>query len=211
MVTRPIASAPYRRRCAIISTAGYSSQRGSGFVLVERATPYEKAPRKGLMIAVDLERYQYGKDLALPSSAPPRAPSSSASRRACRSAEGAALELPHIMLLVDDPERSIIEPLYAARERLPKLYDFELMLGSGRVRGWQVKDEAALSKIAGALETLADPAAFKAKYGKDDVLLFAVGDGQPFPSPRPRRSGRRRRRPFPRATRASRPTPRASR
>ena len=90
---------------------------------------------------------------------------------------GAALELPHIMLLLDDPKRTVVEPIYAARSSLPGLYDFELMLDSGRVRGWQVGDPALLEAAAEALVRLADPAAFKAKYGSDHPLLFAVGDG----------------------------------
>ena len=155
---------------------GLLSSKGPGFVLVERFTPYEKEPRKGLMMAVDLEKYQYGresKSLVRPTEGTivERLPPRMEIRR------GAPLELPHIMLLVDDPERSVIEPLYARRERLPKLYDFDLMLGSGRIRGWHVKDEASVAGIAAALEKLADPAAFEAKYGSKDVLLFAVGDG----------------------------------
>ena len=149
---------------------------GPGFVLVERYTPYEKAPRLGLMMAVDLEKYTYGKDsksLIRPTEGTivERLPPRMEIRR------GAPLELPHIMLLVDDPERSIIEPLHAARDRFTKLYDFDLMLGSGRIRGWHVKDEANITRVMEATRKLADPAAFKAKYGKDDVLLFAVGDG----------------------------------
>ncbi len=155
---------------------GVLESKGPGFVLVERATPYEKEPRKGLMMAVDLEKYRYGKDsksLIRPTEGTivERLPPRMQIRR------GAPVELPHIMLLVDDPKRTIIEPLYAARERLPKLYDFELMLGSGRVRGWHVKDGAAVAKVAAAMDALADPAAFRARYGKDEVLLFAVGDG----------------------------------
>ncbi|HOX32223.1 MAG TPA: DUF1015 domain-containing protein, partial [Spirochaetales bacterium] len=155
---------------------GLVEPKGRGFVLVERFTPYEKKPRVGLMIAVDLEKYQYGKDsrsLIRPTEGTivERLPPRMQIRR------GAELELPHIMLLVDDPGRSLVEPLYAARERLPKLYDFELMLGSGRVRGWKVADDASLSAFAAALGKLADPAAFKARYGSDDPLLFAVGDG----------------------------------
>ena len=155
---------------------GILASRGPGFVLVERFTPYEKEPRKGLMMAVDLEKYQYGKDsksLIRPTEGTivERLPPRMEIRR------GAPVELPHIMLLVYDPERSVIEPLYARRERLSRLYDFDLMLGSGRIRGWHVKDEASLAGIAAALDKLADPEAFRAKHGKDDVLLFAVGDG----------------------------------
>jgi hypothetical protein len=152
---------------------------GEGMVLVERLTPYEKKPRVGLVLAVDLEAYRYGADsksLIRPTEGtiverlPPR----------MRIRRGAELELPHIMLLADDPGRTAIEPIYAARERLPKLYDFDLMLGSGRVRGWRVSDPAVLSALAEAFGALADPGAFRAKYGSEtgsQPLLFAVGDG----------------------------------
>jgi len=78
---------------------------------------------------------------------------------------------------MDDPSRRVIEPLYEKRSYFKKLYDFDLMEGSGHVRGWFVKDEASLGAMASALAQLADPGQFKAKYGSDDVLLFAVGDG----------------------------------
>ena len=147
-----------------------------GFVLVERATPTESKPRLGLMIAVDLETYVYGKgssSLIRPTEGtiverlPPR----------MRIRRGASLELPHIMLLIDDPQRTVIEPLYAARAGLEKLYDFDLMEGSGRVAGWRIWEEPLLSRVANALGKLADRRAFREKYGKDDALLFAVGDG----------------------------------
>ncbi len=142
---------------------------GEGLVLVERFTPFEEKPRVGLVLAVDLEAYGYGADstsLIRPSEGtiverlPPR----------MRIRRGATLELPHIMLLVDDLRRSLIEPIYAARDRLPALYDFELMLGSGRVRGWQVKDSAILEAMAEAL-------ARRAPLGDERAPLFSVGDG----------------------------------
>jgi Protein of unknown function (DUF1015) len=158
---------------------------GECFVLVERFTPGSEKPRVGLVLAVDLEAYRYGADsksLIRPTEGtiverlPPR----------MRIRRGAELELPHIMLLLDDPGRSAIEPIYEARARLPKLYDFDLMLGSGRVRGWKVDDAALLERFASALGELADPAAFLARYGPAErsaagepcsPLLFAVGDG----------------------------------
>ncbi len=155
---------------------GVLASAGEGFILVERRTPFESEPRKGLMISVDLEKYEYGKGSAslirptegtIVERLPPR----------MKIRRGAPLELPHIMLLIDDPERTVIEPLYAARANLKPVYDFELMTGSGHVRGWQVRGEAEISRVAGALTRLADPAAYKRKYGKDGVLLFAVGDG----------------------------------
>lgn len=147
-----------------------------GFVLVERYTPFEKHPRKGLVIAVDLEAYQYGKGVT--SAIRPtegtiveRLPPRMDIRR------GAPLELPHIMLLIDDPARTVIEPLYAKAASLPKLYDFKLMKDSGSIKGWHVSDAASLESMAAALEKLADQKAYQAKYGSPDVLLYAVGDG----------------------------------
>lgn len=155
---------------------GVLESKGRAFVLVERRTPYESEPRVGLVMAVDLEAYRYGRDsdsLIRPTEGtiverlPPR----------MKIRRGAPLELPHIMLLVDDPARSVIEPLHERRQYLPKAYDFELMAGSGHLKGWLVSGERELDALAAALDKLADPAAFRAKYGKDKVLLFAVGDG----------------------------------
>ena len=138
------------------------TRRVNGFVLVERTVASGK--RLGLVAAVDLEMYDYARgstsliratEGTILERIPPRV----------RIREHAALELPHIMLLADDPERTLIEPLYAARDGLPLLYDFELMLGGGHVRGWHVADSAALE---GPLATLMKRA---------DGLLFAVGDG----------------------------------
>lgn len=155
---------------------GIVTSRGPAFMLVERTTPYETHPRLGLVVAIDLERYQYGKDsrsLIRPTEGTivERLPPRMAIRR------GAPLELPHIMILIDDPGRTVIEPLYRKRQYLEKAYDFDLMKQSGHVRGWLVREEDDVSRIADALERLADPAAFRAKYGRDEVLLFAVGDG----------------------------------
>jgi hypothetical protein len=127
-------------------------------------------------VAIDLERYQYGKDsksLIRPTEGTivERLPPRMAIRR------GAALELPHIMILIDDPARTVIEPMYERRQYFERAYDFDLMKNSGHVRGWLVREENQLARVAEALERLADPKAFRAKYGKDEVLLFAVGDG----------------------------------
>ena len=142
------------------------------FVLVERDTPYEKG-RLGLMMAVDLEEYDYT----------PFAPV------AIRATEGtvleripprveirrhAPLELPHIMLLIDDREHSVIEPLYENREKLELLYDTNLNMNGGHVRGWRVPDTAAVLEKLYALTS--DEVQIK-NYGKVTNFLFAVGDG----------------------------------
>ena len=155
---------------------GIVESKGHACVLVERTTPFEAKARLGLVVAIDLERYQYGKDsksLIRPTEGTivERLPPRMAIRR------GAVLELPHIMILIDDPARTVIEPLYERRQYFERAYDFDLMKNSGHVRGWLVREENQLVRIAEALERLADSEAFRAKYGKDDVLLFAVGDG----------------------------------
>jgi len=89
------------------------------------------------------------------------------------------MELPHILVLIDDPNHTVIEPLGAAKSKFEKLYDFDLMLGSGHLAGYAVNAEFE-NKVVEALRGLANPKTFAAKYGigKDEpVLLFAMGDG----------------------------------
>ena len=154
--------------------AGKLEKQKPGFILVERSSPYEKHPRKGLVIAVDLECYQYGQgvtSLIRPTEGTiiERLPPRMEIRR------GAPLELPHIMLLIDDPNRTVIEPLYEKIDDMSKLYDFDLMQKSGHIKGALISDENLIETIADALEKLVS--AYKSKYGSSDVLLYAVGDG----------------------------------
>jgi hypothetical protein len=93
--------------------------------------------------------------------------------------EGALLELPHILVLIDDPDRTVIEPIQADSAGCDRLYDFELMLGSGHLTGFGLGKPAQDAAIAG-LRNLARPDAFRSKYGlaqQAPVLLFAMGDG----------------------------------
>ncbi len=135
-----------------------------GFALVERQV--STGTRLGLVAAVDLEQYDYksgSKALIRPTEAtiPERIPPRMKIRLA------APLESPHVLLLVDDPGMTLLEPLYEARAALRSLYDFELMLGGGHVRGWAVEG-AALESVARALDAL---------YAGCGGLLYAVGDG----------------------------------
>ncbi len=151
-------------------------QPHEGFVYVERTVGGRT--RRGLVLALDLERYDYNKGSSslirategtIVDRLPPR----------MKIREGAALELPHILVLIDDPKRTVIEAAEAAKAKLPKLYDFDLMLGSGHLTGYAV-DETLQEKIVSALRHLADPKDFAAKYGlsgNEPVLLFAMGDG----------------------------------
>ncbi|HQF61702.1 MAG TPA: DUF1015 domain-containing protein [Anaerolineaceae bacterium] len=148
-----------------------------GLIYVERTV--EGRTRRGLMLALDLERYDYNKgsqtliratEGTILERIPPRV----------RIRQGAALELPHILVLIDDPEKTVIEPVAAQRDHLTPVYDFELMLGSGHLRGYRVTDLVIEKQVVGALEKLADPQKFAQRYGvgaDKGVLLFAMGDG----------------------------------
>jgi len=148
----------------------------TGLIYVERSVAGKT--RRGLVLALDLECYDYNKGSSslirategtIVDRLPPR----------MKIREGAALELPHILVLIDDPQRTVIEAAEAAKGSLRKLYDFDLMLDSGHLTGYAV-DEAVQEKIVAGLRGLADPGAFAAKYGiggEKPVLLFAMGDG----------------------------------
>ncbi|MDD3242644.1 MAG: DUF1015 domain-containing protein [Eubacteriales bacterium] len=138
----------------------------SGSMLyLERATPY--APmRRGLMAAMDLEQYDYtpgSQSLirATEGTILERLPPRMAVRRE------AVLEMPHIMVLIDDPDGTVIEPLGQRRDALERVYDFDLMMASGHLTGYAVRDEKSFDAIAAALGVL------KAKGG----MLYAMGDG----------------------------------
>ena len=138
-----------------------------GFVLVERSTP--SGARLGLVCAVDLEQYDFtpgSRSLVRPTeeTIAARLPARLEIRR------GAPLEMTHILLLMDDPLQTVVEPLYAQREQLPLLYDFPLMKNGGHLKGWAVEGEGYKQQIFDALMTL------KARQG-ENPLLFAVGDG----------------------------------
>ncbi len=148
------------------------------FILVDRKTSHTPS-RKGLMVALDLECYNYTKgsctfiratEGTVIERLPPR----------IKIRQNAPIELPHIMVLIDDPDKKVIEPLAQKADKLEKLYDFELMMDGGHIKGYSVTDEDDLSSIAEGLSQLADLDNFRKKYGLEDqkdVLLFAVGDG----------------------------------
>jgi hypothetical protein len=151
--------------------AGGLFTRYRSCMYVERDTPY-RAGRKGVLICVDLERYDWhpgSTPLIRPTegTVPERLPARMELRR------GAALELPHILLLIDD-ERNTLIPALGERARTARpVYDTPLMLDSGSVRGWLL-GEAEMEILADGLEQLAvSPAA----GGTETAFLYAVGDG----------------------------------
>ncbi len=132
--------------------------------------------RRGLVGMIDLEHYDYtrgSKTLvrATEETVPDRIPPRLAVRR------DAVLELPHVILLIDDPEKTVIEPLAARADTLELAYDFPLTKGSGSVKGRFV-DDTGIGRITNALARLVTPERIAARYGANVApLLFAVGDG----------------------------------
>ena len=137
-----------------------------GFVLVQRRT--EAGVSLGLVGVIDLEAYDYHAGSQSPVRATEgtiedRIPPRLAVRR------GAALETSHVLLLIDDPAMTVLEPLAARADRLPKLYDFPLMLGGGRLTGHAVTAPADVQGVFAALDALWQRQA--------EGIRFAVGDG----------------------------------
>jgi len=149
-------------------------EQSPGFILVDRKTCAAES-RKGLVLALDLDQYDYNKGAqslirategTILDRLPPR----------IKVRKNAPIELPHIMVLINDPECTVIEPLF--NEALETVYDFELLENGGRLKGYRVDRPELINQVAAALEKLADPAAYRAKYQVDGaVMLYAMGDG----------------------------------
>lgn len=151
---------------------------GEGYIYIERETE-NSGIRKGLIVALDLEQYSYAKD----SQTLIRATEGTVLERIpprVHIREGAIVESPHIMILIDDSEKTVIEPLEKDKDKRTKLYDFELMMDGGHIKGWHINDNETIDRINSSIEKLMDSQGFKDKYDlKEDknVLLYAVGDG----------------------------------
>ena len=135
-----------------------------GFMLIEREVG-RSAPRRGLIVALDLERFDYRSNArelirSTEGTDSTRLPARIAVR------ENAVLDVPHILVLIDDPSASVIEPLFGCG--LESAYDFELMQGGGRLRGWRVADAALIERVADGLRAL--------RVG-EPPLVYAMGDG----------------------------------
>ena len=145
-------------------------------IYVER-TQTDGKVRHGLIGKVDLDCY----DFTPGSGALIRATEGTVLDRIpprVRVRKDAPIELPHIMVLIDDPEKTVIEPLTAGTDGMQPVYDFDLMQGGGRIRGWLLGG-AQKAAVAAALNALKSPEVQEAKYGLKDAapLLYAMGDG----------------------------------
>lgn len=149
---------------------GVLEEKPEGFVLVTRTVA--GSTRTGLILALDLEEYDYSKgsttliratEGTILSRIPPR----------LKIREGAPVELPHILVLIDDPERTVIEPLAQKKAKLTKLYDTDLMLEGGHIAGHLVDGEDDIRGVLLALSELKRAG----QALEPNPLLFAMGDG----------------------------------
>ena len=136
----------------------------NGFVLTQRVTA--SGTRLGLVGKIDLDAYDYTPGAATPIRATEETVAERIPPR-MRIREGAALELPHIMVLVDDPGMTLVEPVFAQTDSLPLLYDTELFGGGGHIRGYGVSGENARALEARLAEAEARSGGF----------FLAMGDG----------------------------------
>jgi len=133
--------------------------------------------REGLIGMVDLEDYSY----EIGSTSLIRATEKTVIERIpprVKVRENALLELPHIMILIDDEKKDIIENIKNKVSEEDKVYDFDLMKNGGHIKGYLLKDDVS-NEVLSKMEVLCDKDAFNKKYNISDkeVLLFAMGDG----------------------------------
>ncbi len=155
---------------------GVFAEYKNTYVFVERTLACG-AQRLGIVGMVDLEDYDY----AVGSKTKIRATEGTVIERIpprLKVRKDAPIELPHIMLLIDDESKSIIEPIANMTEQFEKLYDFDLMQNSGHITGYRMSDATA-QQLDKKLEELGDISAFNQKYGTEEAtpLIYAMGDG----------------------------------
>lgn len=157
---------------------GVLEHKGAWFILIDRKTSHV-ASRKWLIVALDLDRYDYrpwsqslirATEGTVLDRLPPRI--------AIRS--WASLESPHIMVLIDDEQKTVIEPLFEHIADYQKLYDTELMMNGGHITWYKIDQGPLISQVVESLSRLMDLSSYQAKYGLSadaQVMLFAMGDG----------------------------------
>ena len=157
-------SAIHKTMADYLETGIFAQYRNS-YIYVER-TLLDGSIRKGLVGALDLDKYDYHPE----ADAPVRATEATVQERIpprMRVRRGAPLEMPHVLLLCDDQKMTIIEPLTEEKDNMEKVYDFSLCAGGGKIQGW----------LLGAELTAKINAALAAYEQEKTPLTYAVGDG----------------------------------
>lgn len=146
---------------------------GEAVIYIERRTA-SSGLRQGLLFAMDLEKYDYSRDSktlirategTIVERIPPR----------LRVRKEASIEIPHIMILIDDPQRQLIENVAANMLNKRKLYDINLMEHGGNLAGWAIEDSSSISDIFSILKNLLKTA--EQLQNTKTPLFFAMGDG----------------------------------
>lgn len=145
--------------------SGVFAEHQASYIYVER-TLLDGTVRKGLVGALDLEKYDYRPE----ANAPVRATEATVQERIpprVRVRKGAPLEMPHVLLLCDDEKKMLIEPLAGQKDRMEKVYDFSLCAGGGLIQGWLLgqKQTQDLNEALAVYEQEKTP------------MTYAVGDG----------------------------------
>ena len=143
---------------------GVLQEHQNTFVLVKRTTAFGNT-RLGLVAGLDLEDYCF----THPSHAQVRSTEDVVLDRIpprLKIREGAPLELPHVILLIDDQKRCVLEKLAAKANDV--LYDFELNMNGGHLTGFKIAANEALELFDAYAQD---------KLAAGDDFLFAVGDG----------------------------------
>jgi len=158
-------------------SSSYFDEPIHGLVYVERSTPHH-ACRRGLVLALDLERYDWHPEArplirATEGTVQERLPPRIEIRR------GAPLESPHIIVLIDDPERRLVEGLGERAKAKPSRYKTQLLANAGSITGWVLDTQGDFEYLAAELERLVRQAIIR--DGRTDPaaepFLYAVGDG----------------------------------
>ncbi len=162
--------ASIKKNIADYMNSGIWNVLDNGFIVLDRATSLHPS-RKGLMVAVDLEQYSYevgnkerirATEGTVISRIPPRV----------KIRANSPVELPHIMLLIDDPEGLVIEKAWdeSIKSGAVPCYDTKLHGNSGSVKGYFIGDDSSIFEgIIEGFNKVLDKSA--------DGMLFAVGDG----------------------------------
>lgn len=156
--------------------SGVFKEYKDAMIYVERIQSDGKM-RAGIVGMIDLEEYDYRKG----SKSAVRATEATVVERIpprIKVRRGAPIELPHIMILIDDNKKTVVEPLKKSKDGFEKVYDFDLMKKGGHISGYII-DKKSQEKVTEALEALGNIDAFNAKYNLNETspLVYAMGDG----------------------------------
>ena len=120
-------------------------QPRKSMIYIERKTAFGRT-RRGLVTQIDLETYEWkpfskANIRATEATIVERIPPRMEIRR------GAPLELPHIMLLVNDKDDVLIGGTGKAVRSKAPLYSGELMCNCGSITGWAVESETEITGV----------------------------------------------------------------